>query len=496
MDATGSAADVVVVVAAHGRPAAQEILVAMEERMHKKTERIESHVAMMQARIHRFPWGLRGIGGEDGRYIVPSVVAIGPYHHGLPHLQEMEEVKHAAAHQFCRDAGRSTKEVYERILSLAGDARHCYAPDDGAVARLDDAELAAMLFLDGCFLLQYMSKSDEPMIKAPNPPRKSSGGDCLMGGKTKRTSAPTPMEIPPQQPLPIPPYGLSTWFPAPPTQSTFSAPWWHTGHQQLGLAGSSPQGFSWMPTPSISSQVVAENDDDSEVQAWGPNPYPPGGFMSFMNSTASPADLVSNESKSQVFNIAADDNGDNCDIEDKAIKSYEEEHKEEGPFMFKHCWEVLLKEPKWDAYLERLEDLEPDKRKFCEEEDVGKYFYLDDDADERPIGGKQAKEQRKKKKKGQPCIIDLEDELNSFSDAQKTANEGRTEMLETQRRVSSENLEARKLAHLAAKEHKESVMLETYRALLMKETTSMPEDVRSEHVLALKCSREQLFNKK
>jgi hypothetical protein len=80
-------------------------------------------------------------------------------------------------------------------------------------------------------------------------------------------------------------------------------------------------------------------------------------------------------------------------------------------------------------------------------------------------------------------------------EAQKTANEGRKELLETQRRVSSENLEARKLAHLAAKEHKESVMLETYRALLLTETSSMPEDVRSEHVSALKCLREKLFNK-
>ncbi|RLM61896.1 hypothetical protein C2845_PM14G13930 [Panicum miliaceum] len=340
-----------------------------------------------------------------------------------------------------------------------------------------------------------------------------------------------PMEIPPQQPLSIPPYGLGTWFPAPPTQSTFSAPWWRTGHQQLGLAGSSPQGFSWMPTPSASSQVVAENDDDSKVQA----------------CTASPPGLVSNGSKSQAISIAADDNGDKCGRTEKRmlwtkqedlklvsawinssndlvqskkndqywkcvahiynnttpknrvrqvkqIKDHfarikkrvawfcgswkeanalwaSEEHKKDGPFMFKHCWEVLRKEPKWDAYLERLENLEPDKRKFCEEKDVGKCFSLDDDADERPIGGKQAKEQHKEKK-GQPCIIDLEDELNNFLDAQKTANEGRKEMLEIQRRVSSENLKARKIAHLAAKEHKESVMLETYQALLMKETTT------------------------
>lgn len=68
-------------------------------------------------------------------------------------------------------------------------------------------------------------------------------------------------------------------------------------------------------------------------------------------------------------------------------------------------------------------------------------------------------------------------------------------MLETQKRVSSEKLEARKLAYLAAKEHKESVMLETYRSLMMQDTTVMSEEMRSEHVLAVRCFREKLFGK-
>jgi len=46
------------------------------------------------------------------------------------------------------------------------------------------------------------------------------------------------------------------------------------------------------------------------------------------------------------------------DLMDKALKLYEEEHKNDGPFMFKHCWDILRKEPKWDAYLERLETLD------------------------------------------------------------------------------------------------------------------------------------------
>uniref|UniRef100_A0A0E0JYN4 No apical meristem-associated C-terminal domain-containing protein n=1 Tax=Oryza punctata TaxID=4537 RepID=A0A0E0JYN4_ORYPU len=71
-----------------------------------------------------------------------------------------------------------------------------------------------------------------------------------------------------------------------------------------------------------------------------------------------------------------------------------------------------------------------------------------------------------------------------------SANEGHKEMLETQRRVSSENLEARKLK----KERKESNTLNTYRSLMMQDTTGMPEDVRSEHMLALRCLREKLFD--
>lgn len=47
------------------------------------------------------------------------------------------------------------------------------------------------------------------------------------------------------------------------------------------------------------------------------------------------------------------------DLRERTMKTYEADHKEDGPFIYEHCWEFLKKEPKWDAYLERLEDLEP-----------------------------------------------------------------------------------------------------------------------------------------
>ncbi|EEC71886.1 hypothetical protein OsI_04618 [Oryza sativa Indica Group] len=291
-------------------------------------------------------------------------------------------------------------------------------------------------------------------------------------------------------------------------------------------------------------------DSHSSQYEWGVDSHPPGGLLKFLRKTTPRTEQhVCNGSSSQPIDVGDDCNVGDCvrtekclpwtkeedlrlvsawlnnsndpiqsnykkndqywngvaavynsttpknrarqvkQVKDRAVKSYEEDHKKDGPFMFKHCWDVLSKEPKWDAYLERLEDLEPDKRKFNVEEGVGHHFSLDDARDERPIGGKQAKEQQKQKRKDQ-AIIDLEEEFHKLVDAQNTANEGHKEMLETQRHVSSENVEARKL-----KEHKESTMLETYKSLMMQDTTGMPEDVRSEHMLALRCFKEKLFGK-
>ncbi|CAO2206234.1 unnamed protein product [Urochloa humidicola] len=146
-------------------PTAQEVLAGMEKMMNKAM-----YVSVVKTKIHRFPQSLREMGsaaaGTVNRYVVPSVVAIGPYHHGLPHLQEMEEVKHAAALQFCRALRCSVQEVYEKILSIAGEARRCYVTDDddddtSLVTRLSDAEFAAMMFLDGCFLLNFIMLNNE-----------------------------------------------------------------------------------------------------------------------------------------------------------------------------------------------------------------------------------------------------------------------------------------------------------------------------------------------
>uniref|UniRef100_A0A0E0LQS1 Uncharacterized protein n=1 Tax=Oryza punctata TaxID=4537 RepID=A0A0E0LQS1_ORYPU len=135
----------------HGVPdEAQATLKDMKERMTKRRLLEDSHGATIaQSKIHRFPRGLRGIGGADERYIVPTVVAIGPYYHGELHLQDMEEAKLAAANHLF--AG-SVEHVYGKLLSSVGDARGCY-DDDEKVRGISDADFAAMMLVDGCFLL-------------------------------------------------------------------------------------------------------------------------------------------------------------------------------------------------------------------------------------------------------------------------------------------------------------------------------------------------------
>ncbi|KAM0884209.1 hypothetical protein ACQ4PT_031155 [Festuca glaucescens] len=136
------------------------------EKLEEEAKEFDSNYPfrMMEMKMHRFPASLRA--GLGDQYVVPLVVAIGPYHHGLPRLQEMETVKRVAAYHFIRNSGFSDcyEHFYQELfLPVAYRARSLYAED--AVAGIDAAEFAAMMFRDACFLLQYMvvMKSTSPI---------------------------------------------------------------------------------------------------------------------------------------------------------------------------------------------------------------------------------------------------------------------------------------------------------------------------------------------
>ncbi|CAN4109210.1 unnamed protein product [Withania somnifera] len=100
----------------------------------------------------------------------PLVVSIGPIHRGKLELQLMEKRKELLAIQFAdqdstteRPEGvlpwHSTRsvsidELYRKVKNIMPIVRECYAED--LIKRYSDEDFAQMMFLDGCFILQYL----------------------------------------------------------------------------------------------------------------------------------------------------------------------------------------------------------------------------------------------------------------------------------------------------------------------------------------------------
>ncbi|CAN4118505.1 unnamed protein product [Withania somnifera] len=101
---------------------------------------------------------------------VPLVVSIGPFHHGKSELQRIEEYKKRLAVLFAdqdstkeRPEGvspwRSTNsvsiyELYRKVKDIMPNVRKWYA--EHLIKDYKPEEFTQMMFLDGCFILQYL----------------------------------------------------------------------------------------------------------------------------------------------------------------------------------------------------------------------------------------------------------------------------------------------------------------------------------------------------
>ncbi|KAF8662874.1 hypothetical protein HU200_055454 [Digitaria exilis] len=144
-----------------GEPGPASYPQSMDDRM---AEAIEE-----SKKIRRFPYSLRGMMGEDNQYALPSVVSIGPWWR----LRIMDTVKLAAAYSLCKLSARSPSHVYDKVISILGHVRGHYEGQGFHFSNyyhspfdVSDGELATMMFLDGCFLLQYMmGGGTDPMLQ-------------------------------------------------------------------------------------------------------------------------------------------------------------------------------------------------------------------------------------------------------------------------------------------------------------------------------------------
>ncbi|KAL4191866.1 hypothetical protein AMTRI_Chr06g169350 [Amborella trichopoda] len=100
--------------------------------------------------IYKVPGFLKELHKEA---FIPRVVSFGPFHHGSPHLQPMEQHKRRALLHFL-DRSEHPLQVYLDALQAKEQAiRGCWEwPDD--LVPLESKDFLNMMLLDGCFLLE------------------------------------------------------------------------------------------------------------------------------------------------------------------------------------------------------------------------------------------------------------------------------------------------------------------------------------------------------
>uniref|UniRef100_K3YY86 No apical meristem-associated C-terminal domain-containing protein n=1 Tax=Setaria italica TaxID=4555 RepID=K3YY86_SETIT len=158
-------------------------------------------------------------------------------------------------------------------------------------------------------------------------------------------------------------------------------------------------------------------------------------------------------------------------LKDMAKQFYLDDYKE-GPFTIEHCWKILRDEPKWHAVLEELEN--PNKRSL--------------DGEDEAIGTSRTPEAKKPNGKGRVSDDDgtsYDKDLKKFIDIQAATKKRQEDFIEAQERISEKKFQTARL-------NKEATLLESYKKLLCMDTREMTEDIRAEHVLALKMLREKL----
>ncbi|CAL5089564.1 unnamed protein product [Urochloa decumbens] len=199
---------------------------------------------------------------------------------------------------------------------------------------------------------------------------------------------------------------------------------------------------------------------------------------------------------------------------DAAHKFYLDDNKDMvpplGPYVLMEVWKICRDVPKWKAYNEDLKNARK-RKSFHLEGDSQEDDKIPDEMPKRPMGQKAAKKAAlaaNGKLKGSSSSddgqskespIDL-DKFGRYRIFQEENNEQRMKLLDRQEKLSSEKLEATKIAHLTAQEYKEgkklekeSKMMETYINLMSQDTSSMSDEERGQRVSMMKCLMKTLF---
>ncbi|CAL4987517.1 unnamed protein product [Urochloa decumbens] len=197
---------------------------------------------------------------------------------------------------------------------------------------------------------------------------------------------------------------------------------------------------------------------------------------------------------------------------DAAHKFYAEDNKDAklGPFVLMEVWKICQEVSKWKTYNEGLRNARK-RKSFHLEGDSEENDDTFDEMPKRPMGQKAAKRAAlaaNGKSKGSNSSNDGQskespidrDKFDRYSKFQEENNEKRMKLLDRQEKLSSEKLEATKIAHQTAQDYKEgkklekeSKMMETYNNLLSQDTSAMSAQEKAQRVSMMKCLMKALF---
>ncbi|XP_068669162.1 UPF0481 protein At3g47200-like isoform X2 [Aristolochia californica] len=91
---------------------------------------------------------------EKEKFYKPQLVSVGPYHHGDPHLNAMEEHKYRALSQFLK---RSKKTINDFKVSMKGCVHQLMESYEKLDEEwMDEDKFLELMILDGCFVLEIL----------------------------------------------------------------------------------------------------------------------------------------------------------------------------------------------------------------------------------------------------------------------------------------------------------------------------------------------------
>jgi hypothetical protein len=150
----------------HDRPA-----ITMEEKFKNLMKEGDEARAVKALRTDRPPAKIQKVIFllQDHKYFVkyfePRVASLGPIHHGKPKYQLGEKYKLKLAYEFVQGCGKNINLLYE-VEKKIKQLRECY--EEEVTKKYNDKELAWMLFVDGCAILQYIFYATNDKFKESN----------------------------------------------------------------------------------------------------------------------------------------------------------------------------------------------------------------------------------------------------------------------------------------------------------------------------------------